>query len=107
MNIYNRQLRTTVNLGEQSSGRNRQKWLDDDLNKGSLAVNENEYVTGGLSPHGVPTAPINRQPTKTAQSTSSNKTRIEPPINYNDDNKLDEYITKNHREWRITRNYYK
>lgn len=103
MNVYKRQLAPTVNLGEQVSGRDRKKWLDDDLKNNNLVVNENEYVTGGLSPHGVPTAPINRT-TKTNQPTSSIKTRIEPKLRSEEDAKLDEYITKNHRDWRITMN---
>ena len=106
MNIYKRQLAPTVTaLGEQTSGRNRQQWLDDDLKSRNLAVNENEFVQGGLSPHGVPTAPLNRTPAKTSQPSVSTKTRIDPKMAYNEeDAKLDEYITKNHRDWRITMN---
>lgn len=106
MNVYKRQLAPTVTaLGEQTSGRNRQQWLDDDLKSRNLAVNENEFVQGGLSPHGVPTAPINRTSPKTSQPSASGKTRIEPKIAYNEeDAKIDEYITTNYREWRITMN---
>ena len=106
MNIYKRQLAPTVTaLGEQTSGRNRQQWLDDDLKSRNLSVNENEFVQGGLSPHGVPTAPINRPPTKTSQPSASTKTRIEPKMSYNEeDAKIEEYIKKDYRDWRITMN---
>ena len=108
MNVYKQQLAPTVNLGERTaSGRNRQSWLEDDLKSRNLGVNENEYPGGfPVSPHGVPTASIgaaNRSPTKSTQPSASTKTRVEPTINYNDDD-LDDYITKNHRDWRITMN---
>lgn len=105
MNIYNRQLATTVDLGERTaSGRNRQNFLENDLkNQNNLNVNKN-CLPGLISPHGVPTTPIaatNRSSIKQAQASATTRTRIEPQINYDES---DDWLYNNHRDWRITMN---
>lgn len=104
MNVYKKQLAPTINLGEgRASSERRQNWLDDDLkNRNSLGTNQTENFV--ITPHGVPThAPISSSLNKAAKQTAStSKTKVDPKLDYNDD--LDDYITKNHREWRLTIN---